>query len=117
MLTDAPPRKWNLAGFQESDRLTRLDLPVDSCLPAIATTIESAMKAEETAGVRQACAEFLKAASLSCGVPECRVKVLAARPLLVVAVHHGDWSSNMVTPTTISFRGTAGIETSMALLV
>ena len=52
MLTDAPPRNSNLAGFQESTRLTRLDLPVDANLPEIAKSIESAMEAEQTARVR-----------------------------------------------------------------
>jgi hypothetical protein len=37
MLTDAPPRKSNLAGFQESDLIDTLDLPSDFCLPAIIT--------------------------------------------------------------------------------
>jgi hypothetical protein len=53
MLTDAPPRKSNLAGFRESDQLTSLDVPEDSCLPAIAKTIDSAMKAEQIAIVRR----------------------------------------------------------------
>jgi hypothetical protein len=48
MLTDAPPRNSNLAGFQESDRLTRLDLPDDASLPTIAKAIEAAMKAAAT---------------------------------------------------------------------
>ncbi len=52
MLTDAPPRNSNLAGFQESDRFTRLDLPVDANLPEIAKSIESAMKSEQTARIR-----------------------------------------------------------------
>jgi hypothetical protein len=52
MLTDPAPRKSNLAGFRESDRLTRLDLPDGSRLPAIAQSIESAMKAEQIARVR-----------------------------------------------------------------
>jgi hypothetical protein len=81
MLTDPPPRKSNLAGFQESDRLTTLDLPDDTSLFAISKTIESAMKAEEIAGVRSTCAEFVKAASQFYQVPECSVRVLAARPL------------------------------------
>jgi hypothetical protein len=37
MLTDAPPRNSNLGGFQENDRSNTLDLPSDSCLPAIIT--------------------------------------------------------------------------------
>ncbi len=52
ILTDRPPRKLNLAGFQESDRLTRLDLPQDGRLAAIAKSIESAMKADHIAKVR-----------------------------------------------------------------
>ncbi len=63
MLTDAPPRNSNLAGFQQSDQLTSLNLLDDPCLPVFAKSIESAMKAEEIAGVRRACSEFLKAAS------------------------------------------------------
>ena len=52
MLTDTPPRKSHLDGFQESDRLTRLDLTDDASLPAIAKSIESAMEAEQIARVR-----------------------------------------------------------------
>ena len=80
MLTDAPPRK-HLAGFRESDRIKSLDLPADDRLPAIAMSIESAMKACQTAAVRSACAEFLKTASRFYQVPECGIRVLAARPL------------------------------------
>lgn len=83
MITDAPPRKSNLSGFEESDRINTLDLPQDGRLPAIATSIELAMKAEQTAGVRSACAEFLIAASQFYRVPDCGVRVLAARPLHV----------------------------------
>ena len=83
MLTDAPPRKLNLAEFQDSDRITTLDLPHDECLPRIASAIESAMKSEEIAKVRRACAEFLKSASQFYQVPDCSVRVLTARPLRV----------------------------------
>jgi hypothetical protein len=45
MLTDAPPCKSNLAGFQESDRINTLDLPQDArLLPEIAKNIEAAMQ-------------------------------------------------------------------------
>src|ERR1035441_5768075 len=91
MLTDAPPRKSNLAGFQESDRITTLDLPDDDRLPAIAKSIESAMKAEEIAGTRRTCADFLKAASKFYGVPECSVRVLASRPLRI----REQWSTEL----------------------
>jgi hypothetical protein len=80
MLTDAPPRNSNLAGFQESDRLTSLDLPDDASLATIAKAIESVMKAEQIAAVRNACANFLKSASECYRVPECSVRVLASRP-------------------------------------
>jgi hypothetical protein len=103
MLTDAPPRKSNLADFQESDRINTLDLPNDACLPAIAKTIESAMKAEETARVRSACAKFLKAASQFYQVPDCSVRVLAARPLRV----REQWTTEFFgdyTPETLLIR-------------
>jgi len=58
MLTDAPPRKANRAGFLESDRIRALDLPQDVGLLAIAQSVESPMKAGTTADVRRACAEF-----------------------------------------------------------
>jgi hypothetical protein len=53
--------------------------------------IESAMKAEQTVKVRKACAQFLKAASQSYGVPECTVRVLASRPLRV----REQWSTEL----------------------
>jgi hypothetical protein len=40
-----PPRKGNLAGFLESDRIKTLDLPQDGQLPSIANSIDLAMKA------------------------------------------------------------------------
>jgi len=63
MFTDAPPRNSNRAGFLESDRIKALALPHDARLPAIAESVESAMKAGKGADVRRACADFLKAAS------------------------------------------------------
>jgi hypothetical protein len=82
MVTDAPPRKANRAGFLESDRIRTLDLPQDVGLLAIAQCIESAMKAG-TADVRRACTEFLAATSEFYKIPNCGVRVLAARPLRV----------------------------------
>ena len=83
MLTDSPPSKKNRAGFLESDRIKTLDLPQDARLLAIAQSIESTMRAGATADVRRACAEFLGAASEFYKVPECGIRVLAARPLRV----------------------------------
>jgi hypothetical protein len=83
MLTDAPPRKSDLAQFRESDRITTLDLPGNDSLLAIAKSIESAMKDELLATVRHACAEFLASASHFYQVSDCNVRVLAARPLRV----------------------------------
>jgi hypothetical protein len=80
MPTDAPPRK-NFAGFRESDRVKTLDLPGDTRLSDIARNIESAMKVGQTSAVRTACADFLKTASHFYQVPECGIRVLAARPL------------------------------------
>jgi hypothetical protein len=43
MLTDAPPRKANRAGFLESDRIRTLDLPQNGRLLTIAKSVESAI--------------------------------------------------------------------------
>ncbi len=83
MLTDAPPRMSNLAEFRESDRITTLDLPDEAGLPGIARSIGAAMKSEQTAKVRRACAEFVNIASQFYRVPDCSVRVLTARPLRV----------------------------------
>ena len=91
MLTDAPPRKANRAGFLESDRIRTLDLPHDGRLLTITKSIESGMKAGTSADVRRACADFLKAASEFYGVPDCGIRVLAARPLRV----RESWSTEL----------------------
>ncbi len=83
MLTDSPPRKRNLAGFQESDRRKTLDLPEDDHLLVAAKSIEVAMNEETIPSVRRACAEFLAIASEFYEVPICSIRVLAARPLRV----------------------------------
>jgi hypothetical protein len=83
MLTDVPPRKANRAGFLESDRIRTLDLPGDGRLPSISTSIELAMKFEATEEVRRLSTHFLSAASELYKVPNCAVRVLAARPLRV----------------------------------
>src|ERR1039458_9150171 len=81
MLTDAPPRRANLAGFQESDRIKTLDLPRNVALTEIAQRLESGMKSNKIRDVRNACIEFLTSASNFYEVPMCGVRVLAARPL------------------------------------
>jgi hypothetical protein len=83
MLTDAPPRRRNLRSFLESDRLKAVPLPPDGKLPAIAGSIESAMREGSAADVRRSCEQFLAAASDFYRVPRCEVRVLAARPLRV----------------------------------
>ncbi len=83
MLTDAPPRNRNRAGFLESDRIKALQLPDNGRLPALAKSIEAAMQTDKAADVRRACAEFLAEASRLYRVPTCDVRVLAARPLRV----------------------------------
>jgi hypothetical protein len=71
MLTDAPLRNSNRAGFIESEGIRTLDLPQDGCLLAIAKSIESAMNGGQSAAVRRACAEFLAASSRFYNVPNC----------------------------------------------
>lgn len=83
MFTDAPPRKRNLRAFVESDTRILIPLPPDARLVTIADSINSAMH-EGTAGdVQRTCADFLRTASGFYSVPECSVRVLAARPLRV----------------------------------
>lgn len=82
MLTDTPPCKGNRAGFFESERIRTLDLPQDGRLPSIAKSLEAVMKCEAS-DVRRLCAQFLSAASEFYQVPNCAIRVLAARPLRV----------------------------------
>jgi hypothetical protein len=103
MVTDNPPRTANRAGFLESDRIKTLDLPQDECLRTGAKSIESVMKLGTSADVRRACVKFLDAASDFYRVPDCGVRVLAARPLRV----RENWSSELFgdyTPQTMLIR-------------
>jgi hypothetical protein len=82
MFTDVPPRNKDRAGFFKSERITVLDLPGDAgLLPQIAKSIQAAMQSGQTKEVREACAKFLSHACRMYRVPECGVRVLAARPL------------------------------------
>jgi len=103
MLTDAPPRKANRAGFLESDQTRTLDLPQDGSLLTITKSIESAMRRGRSTDVRPTCTDFLKAASEFYEVPACGFRVLAARPLRVrerwTAELFGDY-----TPETMLIR-------------
>ena len=104
MITDAPPRRANhRAGFLESDRIKTLDLPHDGRLLTISQSIESAMEAGPTVGVRRTCAEFLDAASEFYRVPACGIRVLSSRPLRV----RENWSTELFgdyTPETMLIR-------------
>lgn len=81
MLTDAPPRSKAREGFMESDRIKTLELPENARLVKVAKQIESAMQTGRTMEVRAACIEFLAQASSHYRVPQCGIRVLAARPL------------------------------------
>jgi len=83
IITDAPPRNGNRAGFLESDRIKDLNLPGHLCLPAIADSIASAMQTGKTADVRRACAAFLNETARFYRTPTCGIRVLADRPLRV----------------------------------
>jgi hypothetical protein len=83
MLTDCPPRKGSRAGFLGSDRLGSLELPQNGDLTGIASSLESAMKEAPAADVRRACSGLLAELSACYQVPECGIRVLAARPLRV----------------------------------
>jgi hypothetical protein len=103
MLTDAPPRKANRAGFLDSDRIHNLELPQNGNLTGIATTLESAMTDGTSAEVRRACGALLAELSEFYQVPECDIRVLAARPLRV----RERWTSELFgdyTPDTMLIR-------------
>jgi hypothetical protein len=100
MLTDAPPRKAHRASFLESDRLGTLDLPQNGNLLGIAHSIESAMEDGKSALVRRACGDLLTELSVFYEVPQCGIRVLAARPLRVreswTSELFGDYSDTML---------------------
>jgi len=103
MLTDSPPKKTKLSQFVQSERSRTLDLPQHGHLIIITKSLESAMKTGTTADVRHACAEFLDAASKFYKVPECGIRVLAARPLRV----RENWTSELFgdySPQTMLIR-------------
>lgn len=91
MLTDAVPRGARRAAFLKSDCLGTLALPPDGRLRVLAGRIESAMKTDQTGDVRQACLDFLNAASQFYAVPSCGIRVLSARPLRV----REDWQTEL----------------------
>jgi hypothetical protein len=103
MFTEAPPRNKDRTVFWESDRINSLDLPQDaSALPETAKVIEAAMQSENAADVRVGCARFLTQASRVLRVPECGVRVLAARPL-----RGREWVTELFgdyTPETMQMR-------------
>lgn len=103
MLTDAPPRKANRAGFLDSDQFHNLELPQNGNLTGIATTLESSMKEGTSAEVRRACVDLLEQLSTFYQVPDCGIRVLAARPLRV----RERWTSELFgdyTPDTMLIR-------------
>jgi hypothetical protein len=103
MLTDAPPRKAHRAGFLESDRIKTLDVPQDGCMLTIAKSIGLAMRAGKSADVCRACAHFLATSSRFYNVPDCGIRVLAARPLRV----REHWTSELFgdySPETMLIR-------------
>jgi len=84
VITDRPPRnKFRLTSFIESDRLTRIEIPQDDRLNLLASSIESAMETGRRGAVRQACLDFMVAASKFYGVSSPGVRALAARPIRV----------------------------------
>jgi len=84
MVTDTPPRNQRRHNaFFDSERLQMLPLPSDQRLTALAPRIETAMRFGATKDVATACNEFLRTAADFYEVPECAVRVLAARPLRV----------------------------------
>lgn len=83
MFTVTPPRKKNLASSLDSDRRNMIALQPDGRLLTIAASINAARQEGTAADMQRACTEFLRTAYDFYEVPECSVRVLAARPLRV----------------------------------
>jgi len=84
MITDRFPRSGaRRAEYERSDLMTKLVVPEDYRLRALALQIETALSSGATASVKAACAEFLTEAAQYYEVPPPKVRVLAARPLRV----------------------------------
>ncbi|SPE26163.1 hypothetical protein SBA2_280007 [Acidobacteriia bacterium SbA2] len=93
MLTDRQPRKPTLrAQYCASDKLCDLETPPDDRLRKPAVAVDLAMRSDSSTAVREACAEFLRAASEFYGVSQPQVRVLAARP---VRVYEGGGASEL----------------------
>lgn len=93
MVTDRPPLdEARLKEYLESDRVGTLEVPPDNRLMVTAKSIQAAMESQQTAAVREACAEFLAVASDFYRVPRPLLRVLAARPL---RVREGGWASEL----------------------
>jgi hypothetical protein len=82
MQTDSHSRKYR-ADFAESKRIKTLDVPQDRALQETAERLEAALKAKNIQDVRKRCADLLAVASAFYKVPNCGIRVLAARPLRV----------------------------------
>jgi len=93
MLTDRLPVNQVLrAQYDQSDRQTDLDAPLDERLLPLAKAIEVAMASGATSKVRQTCADFLAAAADFYTVPPPGIKVLASRPL---NLREGGWATEL----------------------
>ena len=84
MFTDSLPKTERLrAEYQRSDQLRSLELPADDRLRMPASSVEEALKMEQSAPVRKASLDFLAAAAAFYSVSRPQGRVLAARPLRV----------------------------------
>src|SRR6266496_94513 len=91
MLTDSPPRKAQLARFNESDRIATLPLPPHAAWLVPAQSIEAGMKTGNAQKVRGGCEQFLELLSRFYQVSPCGIRVLASRPLRI----RENWSSEL----------------------
>ena len=81
------------------------DLPQGGRLLAITKSIEAALKAGQSAAIRRAWADFLAATSDFYELPDCGIRVLAARPLRV----REGWSSELFGDYNVASNGEQGV--------
>jgi hypothetical protein len=91
MLTDSPPRKGQVALFNQSDRTATLPLPPHPALLVPTQSIEDGIKSGNAHEVRGGCEQFLELLSRFYQVSPCSVRVLASRPLRI----RENWSSEL----------------------
>ncbi len=66
--------------YRQSDALTQIPLPGSEALSPVVGEVRQALEAEDRSALTLACQEFLDELNRQLAVPDCSIRVLAARP-------------------------------------